>query len=141
MLAVLRFLWFPAAILLVVVTALRLDREYGWHGPHLPWLGRLLVLVAALLIAWCWVLFVGIGEGTPHPFAAKTKHLVIAGPYRYVRNPMMYGVGTLLVGSALWIGSIGLWLAFAFFVLFISLFVPFYEERDMERRFGEEYRE
>ena len=140
MLSLLRFLWFPTAIVLVVLGWLRLDRALGWHGPHLPWLGRLLVLAGLSLIAWCGFLFASIGEGTAHPFVAKTKHLVIAGPYRYVRNPMMYGVGALLAGLALWLGSLGLWLGIAMFVLFVSLFVPYYEEPDMERRFGEEYR-
>lgn len=139
--ALLRFVWFPTAIVLVVLVGLRLDRVLGWHGPHLPWLGRVLLLSGALLIGRCWALFLGIGGGTPHPFAAKTKHLVSSGPYHYVRNPMMYGVGALLVGSALWIGSVGLWLVFAILVLFLAFFVPYYEEPDMERRFGEEYRE
>jgi len=53
----------------------------------------------------------------------------------------MWGVGALLAGTALWVGSVGLWLAFAFFVSLINLFVPLYEERDLERRFGEEYRD
>lgn len=53
---------------------------------------------------------------------------------------MMWGVGTLLIGLALWLGSVGLWIGFASFIAFILWFVPAYEERDMERRFGEEYR-
>lgn len=141
MLALLRFLWFPAAVTSVFVGCLWLDRVFGWRGVRLPWLGNLLLLGGAFLVAWCILLFAGIGEGTPHPFTAKTKRLVIAGPYRYVRNPMMWGVGALLAGYALRVGSLGLWIAFALFLGFISWFVPHYEERDMERRFGEEYRQ
>ncbi len=118
-----------------------LDRQMGWRGPQIPWLGGLLLILGSLLASWCNLLFLDIGQGTAHPFTAKTKHLVIAGPYRYVRNPMMWGVGSLLAGSALWLGSVGLWFGLAMLVLFLSLFVPYYEERDMERRFGEEYRE
>lgn len=140
MMAVLRFLWFPAAVVLVTLGWWRLDSLLGWRGIRLPEAGALLTLLALALIAWCNLLFLHIGEGTAHPFTAKTKHLVIRGPYRYVRNPMMWGVGTLLAGLALWLGSLGLWFALATFLLFILLFVPFYEERDMERRFGEEYR-
>lgn len=137
----LQFLWPPAAILGLIWFWLWLDRQMGWRGLHFPWLGRLLVLAGLLLVIWCNALFTSLGEGTAHPFTAKTKRLVIAGPYRYVRNPMVWGVGSLLVGLALWLGSVGLWFGFGGFVLFILFFVPYYEERDMERRFGEEYRE
>jgi protein-S-isoprenylcysteine O-methyltransferase Ste14 len=34
-----------------------------------------------------------------------------------------------------------LWFGFAGFLLFVLFFVPYYEEHDMERRFGEEYRD
>jgi protein-S-isoprenylcysteine O-methyltransferase Ste14 len=71
----------------------------------------------------------------------KTKRLVNVGPYGVVRNPMMWGIGTLLIGLALTLGSVGLWFGFVLFLLFISWFVLNYEEPDMERRFGEEYRE
>lgn len=137
----LRFFWFPAAILGLVLWWVWLDSFMGWRGVRLPWAGRVLVLAGALLTFWCVTLFASLGEGTPHPFTAKTRHLVIAGPYRYVRNPMMWGVGMMLVGLTLWLGSVGLWFGFGGFLLFILWFVPSYEERDMDRRFGQEYRD
>jgi protein-S-isoprenylcysteine O-methyltransferase Ste14 len=118
-----------------------LDRRMGWRGPHLPWPGTMLLAAGLLLASWCNFLFMDIGKGTANPFAAKTKRLVIVGPYRYVRNPMMWGVGAILVGLALWLGSVGLWFGLSLFLLFVSWFVPNYEERDMERRFGQAYRE
>lgn len=137
----LRTLWLPAAVIGLVVFWLRLDRALGWRGLHLPWAGRGLVLAGALLVSLCFLLFLRLGRGSPHPFVAKTKRLVTAGPYGHVRNPMMWGVGAILVGLALWLGSVGLWIGFLLFLLFVSFFVPYYEERDMERRFGEEYRD
>jgi protein-S-isoprenylcysteine O-methyltransferase Ste14 len=139
--AVLRAVLFPLTIFAVVTSCWRLDAWFGWSGVHLPAVGAPLALVGLALIVWCNVLFLELGRGTAHPFAAKTQKLVIAGPYRYVRNPMMWGVGSLLAGSALWLGSAGLWVALGFFLTFILLFVPLYEERDMERRFGEAYRD
>jgi len=139
--ALLRFLWLPVVILGLVLGWLWLDRVLGWRGVHLPWLGRVLVLAGTLLTAWCGTLFFRIGKGTPHPFIAKTKRLVVAGPYRYIRNPMMWGVGAILVGLALWLGSVGLWFGFGLFLLFMHWFVRVYEEPDLARRFGEEYRE
>jgi protein-S-isoprenylcysteine O-methyltransferase Ste14 len=137
----LRFLSLPVAVVLAVLAWLWLDSALGWRGVHLPWTGSMLMLAGTLLVSWCAWLFLRLGKGSPHPFVAKTKHLVIAGPYRYVRNPMMWGVGTLLAGLALWLGSVGLWFGFAGFLLFVRWFVRAYEEPDMERRFGQEYHE
>ena len=141
MVALFRVLWLPTLSVLAVLAWLWLDSAFGWRGVHLPWLGAPLVLAGTLLIAWCFSLLAWIGKGSPHPFTAKTKRLVIVGPYRRVRNPMMYGVGAILVGLALWLGSVGLWLGFACFVFYVRWFVRAYEVPDMERRFGEEYRE
>ena len=139
--ALLKFLWFPALILAVTLGWLWLDRAMGWRGLHRPWTGRILVFLGLALTSWCSILFRRIGKGTPHPFVAKTRHLVTSGPYRFTRNPMMWGVGTIIVGLALWLGSVGLWFGIGMFIVFVHLFIPYYEEPDMERRFGEEYRE
>ena len=139
--AFLRVVLFPTVVLTVVFSSMSLDARFGWRCVRIAWLGGPLALFGLALIVWCNALFLQLGEGTAHPFAAKTKRMVIAGPYRCVRNPMMWGVVSLLIGLALWLGSAGLWVAVAIFLTFISLFVPLYEEKDMERRFGEEYRE
>lgn len=141
MLALLRFLWFPTAIVALALACRWLDVALGWQGFRAPWIGRLLVLAGVLLAAWCASLFARIGRGTPHPFTARTERLVTVGPYGYVRNPMMWGVGAIWVGLALWLASVGLWFGFAAFLLFVRWFVRAYEEPDLERRFGEEYRQ
>lgn len=137
----LRFLWLPALIVGVTLAWIWLDTAIGWRGLHWPWVGRFLIVSGTVLAAWCAVLFRRIGKGTPHPFVAKTKMLVTSGPYRFVRNPMIWAAGMILTGLALWLGSVGLWFGFGGFLLFVCWFVPCYEERDLERRFGEEYRE
>ena len=141
MLTVIRAVILPAFVVLIFIFWLRLDAAMGWHGPRMRWLAGPLLLVGAALVAWCIGLFRVLGRGTPLPFVAKTKQLVISGPYKYVRNPMMWGVGAIIVGTALWVGSLGLWFGFAMFIAWVMVFVPAYEERDMEQRFGEEYRE
>ena len=141
MTALLRFLWFPTVIILITLAWLWLDSAMGWRGIRLPWLGGLLLLAGVLLASRCARLFFSVGKGTPHPFTAKTKRLVTTGPYGRVRNPMMWGIGAILVGLALLLGSVGLWFGFALFVAFAAVFVRLYEEPDMERRFGAEYRE
>ncbi len=136
-----RVLWYPLAVVSVVWFFARLDAFMGWQGVRRPALGWALLAAGMALGGWCSWLLVRKGHGTPHPFAAKTKRLVTEGPYGVVRNPMMWAVGAILAGMALVRGSVGLWIAFAGFLIYIPLFIRAYEERDMERRFGEEYRE
>jgi protein-S-isoprenylcysteine O-methyltransferase Ste14 len=78
------------------------------------------------------------GKGTLAPWDPPTR-LVVAGPYRYVRNPMISGVLFILVGEALLLRSWahGQW---ALLFLVINLvFIPLVEEPQLERRFGASY--
>jgi protein-S-isoprenylcysteine O-methyltransferase Ste14 len=83
--------------------------------------------------------FASEGRGTLAPWDPP-RHLVIRGPYRYVRNPMISGVMFMVFGLALVLRSIphGIWA-----VVFAAqnlLWIPFVEEPQLERRFGEAYR-
>ena len=80
------------------------------------------------------------GHGTPAP-VAPPKRLVVVGFYRYVRNPMYVGFAA---------GWIGLWVVFghanlvaiatvAAVALGVHLFVVFYEEPTLHKKFGAEY--
>jgi len=64
---------------------------------------------------------------------------VIAGPYRWVRNPMYIGAGLVLLGAAMFYGSIGLVLYTIIFWSMAHLFVLFYEEPVLRRKFGTDY--
>lgn len=69
------------------------------------------------------------------------RRLVIAGPYRRVRNPLVSGVLFILFGEALLLQSLP-HLAWAAAVLLLSLlYIPLLEEPQLEVRFGEEYRQ
>ncbi|HXZ26509.1 MAG TPA: isoprenylcysteine carboxylmethyltransferase family protein [Terriglobales bacterium] len=137
----LRAIWLPAAVILAIWGWLWLDRRMAWHGPQQQLLGGVLLVLGSMLVLWCFWLFLHLGKGSPHPFVAKTQRLVSSGPYGYVRNPMMWGVGAILIGLALCLGSVGLWFGFAGFVVFLRFFVRGYEEPDLRRRFGAEYEE
>lgn len=103
-------------------------------------LGAIALLAGILLFSWCVSLFARVGRGTLAPWD-PTQRLVAAGPYRYVRNPMISGVATVLAGEALLTGSriLALWLAL--FVVFNFAYFVFVEEPGLERRFGAPYRE
>jgi protein-S-isoprenylcysteine O-methyltransferase Ste14 len=80
------------------------------------------------------------GKGTLAPWDPP-RELVVRGPYRFVRNPMISGVVFLLWGEALVLLSVphGVW-AGAFLALNL-VYIPLVEEPQLERRFGEPYRE
>src|SRR5215813_3401206 len=80
------------------------------------------------------------GRGTPAPIVPPQR-LVVVGFYRYVRNPMYVGFAT---------GWVGLWIVFGratreaiigvvAATLAVHLFVAFYEEPTLKRKFGADY--
>jgi len=102
--------------------------------------GFVLVALGAALVLWCVLAFALIGKGTPAVFDPPRK-LVIAGPYRRVRNPMYIGGGLTVLGATLFYGSAALALyALGFFVV-VHLLVLFYEEPRLRRVFGSPYEE
>jgi protein-S-isoprenylcysteine O-methyltransferase Ste14 len=82
--------------------------------------------------------FVVEGVGTPAP-VAPTRHLVVGGLYRYVRNPMYLAVLAAIVGQALVLGRPVLLLYAAAVGAAVLAFVRWYEEPTLARRFGAEY--
>jgi protein-S-isoprenylcysteine O-methyltransferase Ste14 len=84
-------------------------------------------------------LFADKGSGTLAPWD-PTRKLVVEGPYRYVRNPMISGVLFVLTAEALFLQSwpVAAWLAL-FFVL-NNLYFSLSEEKGLEARFGDDYR-
>lgn len=102
--------------------------------------GLLIILAGLCLFTWCVALFWRIGKGTLAPWD-PTRKLVAAGPYRWVRNPMITGVAAILAGQAVFRGS---WILAAWALLFVTInhihFV-FFEEPGLERRFGDSYLE
>ena len=82
--------------------------------------------------------FTVVGRGTPAPLA-QTEVLVVSGLYRFVRNPMYVCVLVVIAGQALLFGQPWLF-AYAGVVLIVfHLFVRFYEEPQLRRRFGKAY--
>jgi protein-S-isoprenylcysteine O-methyltransferase Ste14 len=106
--------------------------------PPLRWLGAALAAAGAIVLVECFARFATRGLGTPAPIA-PTRHLVVSGLYRHVRNPMYVGVLVAILGQALLFGSVPLLgYAAAVFAL-VHLFVLAYEEPTLRRQFGDEY--
>jgi protein-S-isoprenylcysteine O-methyltransferase Ste14 len=97
----------------------------------------LLVLASALGIGSA-VVMSTLGEGTPLP-SAMPHRLVVAGPYRWVRNPM--AVAGIAQGAAVGL-ILSSWLVVLYAVagaVVWNLVIRPHEEADLERRFGDEF--
>ena len=78
------------------------------------------------------------GKGTPLPLDPPKK-LVVDGPYQVVRNPMYWGVGAVMLGEAAVFHSLEVAELMAALLVGMNLFVLFYEEPQLRRKFGAEY--
>jgi protein-S-isoprenylcysteine O-methyltransferase Ste14/TRAP-type uncharacterized transport system substrate-binding protein len=117
--------------------------DVRWHLES-PWgfllegFGLVLWLGGFLLTAWCIQLLARVGKGTLAPWD-PTRRLVVIGPYRYFRNPMICGVLAMLLGESLVLGSVFLLIWTALFGLVNHGYVLLSEEPKLLRRFGAAY--
>ena len=100
--------------------------------------GAVLTALGLALLAWTLALFAKVGGGTLAPWD-PTRRLVVAGPYRHVRNPMISGVLAVLLGESAVFASLPLLLWFAAVLAVNAVYFPLVEEPGLRRRFGAEY--
>jgi protein-S-isoprenylcysteine O-methyltransferase Ste14 len=100
--------------------------------------GALLIAAGAGVLLECFGRFALKGLGTPAPIF-PTRHLVVTGLYRYVRNPMYVAVLSLIFGQGLLLGIPAILEYGAFIWLAFHLFVLAYEEPTLLSAYGEEY--
>jgi len=133
--------WFGLGVLLVFAS-LWLDKLLPAYLPFSPpsniFLSLPLLVIGAILCFWSVYSFFK-ARGTPFPGNPPQK-LVARGLYAYVRNPMLLGWFIMLFGLGILLNSISL--IFIFTPLFICLNVLYLkaiEEKEMEKKFHEEY--
>jgi protein-S-isoprenylcysteine O-methyltransferase Ste14 len=100
--------------------------------------GLVMIAAGGGALVGAFVRFVVEGLGTPAP-VAPTKHLVVGGLYRYVRNPMYTAVVGTILGQALLLNQPVLWGYAALVGAAVATFVHLYEEPTLSRRYGAEY--
>ena len=135
---------FTVAVLVPVWIARRnavvpaLGRSIG--GIALQLIGVAVFVVGFLLFAASLRRFVTEGEGTLAPWDPP-RRLVVRGPYRFVRNPMISGLIFVLFSEALILLSRPHAEWAAAFLLINLIYIPLLEEPMMVARFGDDYRE
>ncbi|MFE4226922.1 methyltransferase family protein [Arthrobacter sp. NPDC056886] len=103
-------------------------------------LGVAVLVLASALGLWSAVVMSTRGDGTPLP-SAMPNRLVIAGPYRWIRNPM--AVAGIVQGAAIGL-ILQSWLVIAYAAvgsLVWNYAVRPLEESDLKERFGEEFQQ
>ncbi len=138
----------PFMVLIVIPTALILLNKsinplWGQAFPVnllLAVAGLGFVIAGLVLIVSTIRLFILVGQGTLAPWN-PTQRLVVRGPYRYVRNPMISGVISVLLGEACLSGSPAV-LMWALAVVVVNVvYIPLLEEPNLYQRFGDDYRD
>jgi protein-S-isoprenylcysteine O-methyltransferase Ste14 len=90
------------------------------------------------LVAWTVSLFFVVGRGTLAPWDPPQR-LVLRGPYRYVRNPMITGVVVLVLGEAALWGAVPVAVWAGAVWLLNAIYIPAFEEPQLAARFGADY--
>ena len=138
----LSILLLPFVVVVIVpwglLSAFPADGSQGLSGlAHL--VGGLLFLAGLGLFGWCVRLFATAGQGTLAPWD-PTRSLVAAGPYAYMRNPMITGVAAMLIGQAIFWPSFAVAAWAGLFILINHAYFLLMEEPGLEVRFGTAYR-
>ena len=119
--------------------------EIGAGALRVP-LGVFLLSVGLLFIAWANIFLALRGRGGPLHYgdlvtiSPKTERLVTTGPYRYTRNPMIFGVISAYLAIPIFQGSpTGLFLYVVLCLPGAFLYIIYVEERWLERDFRDEF--
>jgi len=103
-------------------------------------LGSILILAGIYLGLVTVSLHITIGQGTPAPWNPP-KNLILEGPYKRTRNPMITGALLILFGEALLFGSLTLLIYALIFFPLNHLYFILHEEPLLEKRYGKPYLE
>jgi protein-S-isoprenylcysteine O-methyltransferase Ste14 len=128
----------PVIVLIIVPLCIEKDITIKFITSFIP--GLIIMVMGLYVITMTVSSIISIGKGTLAPWR-PSRHLVINGMYGHVRNPMILGVFTVLIGESLALVSarILIW-AICFFVI-NNIFFLAYEEPNLEKKFGDEYRQ
>jgi protein-S-isoprenylcysteine O-methyltransferase Ste14 len=131
---------FILPITVLIIVPLWIENDWTIHLRVSLIFGILIIILGLFVMMLTISSFIRIGKGTLAPWS-PTKRLVISGLYCYVRNPMILGVLTVLLGEALSLGSVNILIWAGVFFIINNIYFIIYEEPNLEDRFGDDYRE
>ncbi|HMB46120.1 MAG TPA: isoprenylcysteine carboxylmethyltransferase family protein [Candidatus Methanoperedens sp.] len=108
------------------------------YAPY-TYFGIIIICFGIAIGLWSRSLFLK-SKTTLSPFESPTS-LVTSGPFHISRNPIYLGMTAILLGIAIFLGTLVTFTFPALFMMIIeTLFIPD-EERKLEKIFGEQYKE
>ena len=120
-----------------------LSPRYGWEAGHPGPLNLFsLPLVAIGIACVIWIIVLHCVEAPDGWDLERTpKYLLMRGPYEFSRNPSYLSLLVVLLGWMLFYGSFAILVAIVVVWGLLNYVVVPMEERDLEARFGEAYRQ
>lgn len=108
--------------------------------------GFVLFIAGAIFAVWSNIYLFYVGKGGPVDafgvsISPQTKKLVTTGPYKYSRNPMVFGAISIYFSLAILFNSIACVICLLGFALLIVIFLKLSEEKRLLKDFGNEYLE
>jgi protein-S-isoprenylcysteine O-methyltransferase Ste14 len=106
----------------------------------------LLASTGVVFAIWSNIDLLIIGKGGPTDFfnksiSPRSKKLVTEGPYRYTRNPMVFGMNALYIAFSIFLNSLSSLLFCLVFLSVVILYLKLTEEKRLLNDFGNEYLE
>ena len=104
------------------------------------------VVPGAVFAIWSNLFLLTVGKGGPTDafgvsISPQTQKLVTTGPYKYSRNPMVFGALSLYAGIVIFLNSITACIAWVILLILAIVFLKKSEEKRLIRDFGEEYQD
>ncbi len=105
-----------------------------------------LFITGVIFVVWSNYFLLMMGKGGPTDLfgvdiSPQTKKLVVSGPYKYTRNPMIFGVYSYYIALSVYLNSLGTLIIILLLYLIIVNYIRSTEENRLLKDFGEEYTE
>jgi protein-S-isoprenylcysteine O-methyltransferase Ste14 len=106
----------------------------------------LLLSVGLVFTIWSNIDLFRIGNGGTTDFfnveiSPRSKNLIITGPYRFTRNPMVFGVNSIYFAISFVINSLASLIFCILFIFAVTLYLKLTEEKRLLQDFRNEYRD
>jgi len=134
----------PFSVLYIIpqflMRIVKIKSQEGFGFPGVEIVGIILMWSGAALAIYCTLLMFLFGKGTPLVTSAPQK-IMDRNIYSYVRHPMMWALFLVVLGEFFTFGQFILLAWLIAMSRIIYLIVVYYEEPQLERRFGESWKE
>lgn len=131
---------FILPLTVLVIVPVFIEDDFHLSGLWSAITGIIIMSTGMVVIIKTIHMFIRIGRGTLAPWD-PTRNLITGSLYGYVRNPMILGVLTVLIGESILFTSLSIAVWSILFFIINTVYFIFSEEPGLEKKFGKEYYE